>query len=89
MLVGAEGEDDERDLEALEENAFERDRERVPVERAPVAGGGARSFGLLRKGRGFVVQRLQASRAKDRFAQPLKPEDEQQAAHRDPQHVDR
>ena len=32
VLVGAEGEHDERDLQALEQNAFERDRERVAVE---------------------------------------------------------
>ena len=82
--------DDEGDLEALEQDALERDRERVPVEPGRSARPAARGLlALLAEGLLLVVQRLVAARAQDRLAQPLQPEDEQQRADDQPQRVDR
>ena len=78
------------DLEPLEQHALEGDGERVPVD--PVAGAlaGRRGRALLLPERlGLVVLGLEAARAEDRLAQPLEPEDEQQAADDEPQRLDR
>ena len=53
----------------------------APIDRA--------CFGLLAEDRVLVVERLEPARAQDRLAQPLQPEHEQQAAHRDTQRRER
>ena len=59
-LRGAEREHDERDLEALEEDALERERERVPVEAARSVAGALRAPSSSRaKIAILVVERLE------------------------------
>ena len=88
MLVGAHGEHDEGDLQALEQHALEADGERVAVERrGGRARGARRGLGLLLEREQLVVQVLQSRPAQDRLAQPLQPEDQQQPADEDAQRV--
>ncbi len=86
VVVGAERQRDEHDLEALENDTLERQREGIPV------GDGATTFaryGL--RGRELVgvdlllvVQCLVAARSQDRLAQPLQAEHEQQPTDNEP-----
>ena len=71
MLVGAEGQDDECDLESFQEHALEGDRERIPVERTLLERHGPRRLGFLGEDRLFVVHGLEPRRAENRLAQPL------------------
>ena len=80
LCCAAERDDDERHLEPFEEHAFERDGERVPVDAFVIARRGQRGQTFLLEDGVFVVQRLEAARAQDGFAQPLEPEDQQQLA---------
>ena len=80
VLRAAEGEDDEGDLEALEQDALERDGERVPVDAARGVARPRLPLAARAEGRGLVVQGHVAGRAQDRLAQPLQPEGEQQRA---------
>ena len=88
VVGGPDRDDDERHLEAFEEHAFERQRERVGVE-----------AGLRRSSRRselrdipledllLVVQWDVARGAQQRLAQPLQPEAQQQEADDDAQGV--
>ena len=83
--------DDERDLEPLEEDALECERE-ASTSRAPArcSRTARRSLPRARGEDGvLVVQRLVAARAQDRLAQPLQPEDQQQRPDDEPKRVDR
>ena len=90
VLVRAEGEGDEDHLEALQQNALERDRERVAVEarvrRAPAAVAAAVSS---RKISSSSCWAMSPARAEDRLAQPLQPEDEEQASDHQAEGVER
>ncbi len=88
-LGAAEADDDERDLEPFEQDALERNRERVPVEPGPLVVRRGGSISPLREEDLFlVVQRLVAARSQDRLAQPLQPEAEQERAHHELEHLD-
>jgi hypothetical protein len=88
MLIGAEGEDDEHDLESLQHHALECDRERVGVEPLPDdPGRGCRRpllFVLLR----FVAKRRDPGSPQDGLSQPLQAECEQESADHEAQGVD-
>ena len=74
-LRAAERQDDERDLEAFEQDALEREREAVPVEPgALLVRGAARALpSPPRRSPSSSCERLVAARAQDRLAQPLQP----------------
>ena len=82
--------DDEHDLEPFEQHALECDGERVPVHpgRCPTTHPG-RLLALGSERGTLVVQRLVATRAEDRLAQPLQTEHQQQRADDEPECVDR
>ena len=81
VRVQPERDHDEDDLDALQEDAFEGDDEREPVEAiALLVARRSRGFRLLAELLLLVVHRLQPRGAEDRLAQPLEAEDEQQAA---------
>ena len=88
-MVGTEGNDDERHLEALEQHTLEGDRERVGVKPRARAADGAGGGPLLLECRLLVVERLVAAGPQDRLSQPLQPEDQQQAADDDAKPLDR
>ena len=78
----AEAHDDEHDFEALQQDALEGHRERVPVEAETLLAGGAPRGGRL-GGERFVlvVQRDIPGAAEDGLPQPLQAEGEQEGAH--------
>ena len=85
-LRAAEREDDEHDLEPLQQHAFEREDEAVPVDARALDVRRTLGFGKLpREDRVLVVECLVAARAQDRLPQPLQAEDEQQRADDEPQ----
>src|SRR5207237_8000315 len=89
-LRAAKRDDDERDLEAFEQYALEREGEAVPVDAAALEPlRCARLLQLLGEDRVLVMQGLEAARAQDGLAQPLKPEREQQPADDEPERVQR
>ena len=81
-LVGAEGQDDEGDFEPFEQHAPERQREGIPIgDHAPALGAGSLGGGQFGPvDSGLVMTGLEPAGSQDRLAQPLQPEDQQQAA---------